>query len=70
MKNKNCFSFAEQKFLQMTDFLKSNDANSLNYCCVEEYLQKDGRELLKNLLIGYLDERGVVGDVGPSYWKR
>jgi len=65
MENNNRFSFAEQKFLQMIHFLTSNDANRLNLSEVEEYLQKDGRELLRNLLIGHLEERGV-GDVGPN----
>jgi len=51
------------KFLQMTDFLTSNDASSLNLSEVEEYLQKEGRELLRNLLIGYIDSLSV-GEVG------
>ena len=63
--NNNRFSFAENKFLQMTDFLKSNKANSLDLSETEEYLQKEGRELLRDLLIGYLEERGI-GDVGSS----
>jgi hypothetical protein len=65
MENNNCFTFAENKFLQMTIFLKSNAAVSLDLSDVEEYLQKDGRELLRNLLVGYLEERGV-GDIGQS----
>ncbi len=65
MENNNCFSFAEESFFQMTDFLKSNKANTLNLSEVEEYVQKDGRKLHRNLLIGYLEERGT-GDVGPS----
>ncbi len=64
-KNNNCFSLAEKKFLQMTDFLKNNDATRLNLSEVENYLQKDGRELLRNLLNGHIKERGV-GEVGPS----
>ncbi len=58
MENNN--RFAEKKFLQITDFLKSKEAKSLNLNEVEEYLQKEGRELL-DLLI---KER--VGDVGQS----
>jgi len=65
MINKNCFTFAENKFLQMIDFLKSNEANSLNLSEAEEYLQEDGRELLRELLVGYLEKRGV-GDIGQS----
>lgn len=64
-KNDNCFSLAENRFLQMTDFLKSNDASSLNCRCVENYLQKDGRELLRDLLNGHIKERGV-GHIGQS----
>ena len=65
MENNNCFSLAENKFLQMIDFLKSNEASNLDLSEVEDYLQKDGRELLRELLSGHLEERGV-GDVGPS----
>jgi len=65
MENNNCFTFAENKFLHMIDFLKSNEANSFTLSGVEEYLQKDGRELLRDLLIGYLEERGF-GDIGLS----
>lgn len=65
MINKNCFTFAEDKFLQMIDFFKSNEANSLNLSEAEEYLQEDGRELLRELLVGYLEKRGV-GDIGQS----
>jgi len=49
----------------MTDFLTSQNANHLNLSEVEEYLQTDGRQLLRNLLVGYLEERGV-GNVGSS----
>ncbi len=65
MKNNDCFSFAEEKFFKMTDFLKSRDATKLYLSEVEEYLKEDGRELLRQLLIAHLEERGV-GDIGPS----
>jgi len=65
MENNNCFTFAENKFLQMIVFLKDNEADCFTLSEVEEYLQKDGRELLKDLLIGYIEKRGV-GDIGPS----
>lgn len=65
MKNNNHFSFAETDFFQMTDFLRSNEANQLNLSEVENYLQTDGQELLRKLLVGHLNERGV-GDIGPS----
>jgi len=64
-KNNNYFSLAENKFLQMTHFLKSNDARRLKLSEVENTLQKDGRELLRELLDGHIKERGV-GDVGLS----
>ncbi len=65
MENNNCFSSAEDKFFKMTDFLKSKEANTLCLSEVEEYLQKEGRELLRQLLIAHLEERGV-GDIGPG----
>jgi hypothetical protein len=61
----DCFSFAEEKFFKMTDYLKSREASALYLSEAEEYLQKDGRELLRHLLIAYLAERGV-GDTGPG----
>jgi hypothetical protein len=64
-KNDNCFSLAENRFLQMTDFLKSNEASSLNCRCVENSLQKEGRKLLRDLLNGHIKERGV-GHIGPN----
>ncbi len=49
----------------MTDFLKSKETTALNLSEIEDYIQKDGRELLRRLLIGHLEERGV-GDIGQS----
>ncbi|MCP4351996.1 MAG: RNA methyltransferase, partial [Desulfobacterales bacterium] len=65
MEYNDCFSFAEEKFFKMTDFLKSREASALYLSEVEDYLQEEGRELLRQLLIAHLDERGV-GDIGPS----
>ena len=65
MDNEDSFGVAEEKFFKMTDFLRSKKASTLDLSGVEEYLQKEGRELLRFLLIGYIDRRGV-GDVGSS----
>lgn len=59
------FNCAEEKFFGMTDFLKSREADTLHLSEVEEYLRKEGRELLRHLLTAHLGERGV-GDVGAG----
>jgi hypothetical protein len=55
----------KKSFSFWTDFLRSKEASILDLNFVKEYLQKDGRELLRFLLIAYIDRRGF-GDVGSS----
>lgn len=47
----------------MTDFLKDKQSHNLELSELENYINQDGRELLRRLLIGHLEERGV-GDIG------
>ena len=61
----NYLKIAEEKFFKMTDFLKKNESKNFVLSELEEYLHKEGRELLKFLLQGHIEERGV-GDIGPS----
>jgi hypothetical protein len=57
------FQFTEEKFCEMTDFLKDKQSRHLELSDLENYLSQDGRELLRRMLIGHLEERGV-GDIG------
>jgi hypothetical protein len=61
----NSFIDAEIKFFNMTDLLKDKKMKSLDLSDIEEYIQKDGRDLLKHLLLGHLEDRGI-GDIGPG----
>ena len=38
---------------------------SLDLSDIEEYIQKDGRDLLKHLLLGHIEDRGI-GDIVPG----
>ena len=59
----NNFSFAEEKLSEMTDYLTKKESFNLDLSGVEDYINKEGRELLKGLLSGHLKERGL-GDIG------
>lgn len=61
----NSFLFAKEKFFKMTNFLKNKESQNLKLSKLEIFLHKEGKELLRRLLTGHLDERGV-GDIGPS----
>jgi hypothetical protein len=61
----NSFIDAEIKFFNMTDLLKDKKMKSLDLSDIEEYIQKDGRDLLKHLLLGHIEDRGI-GDIGPG----
>ena len=61
----NSFIDAEIKFFNMTDLLKDKKLKSLDLSDIEEYIQKDGRDLLKHLLLGHIEDRGI-GDIGPG----
>jgi hypothetical protein len=63
MEDQNCFQFAEEKFCEMTDFLKNKQSHELELSELENHIKHDGRELMRRLLVGHLEERGV-GDVG------
>lgn len=61
----NSFIDAQIKFFNMTDLLKDKKMKSLDLSDIEEYIQKDGRDLLKHLLLGHIEDRGI-GDIGPG----
>lgn len=63
MKEKDYFQFAEEKFCEMTDFLKDKQSHNLELSDLENYLSQDGRELLRQMLIEHFSVRGV-GDIG------
>ena len=59
----NLFELAEKKFYKMTDFLENKNSYDLQLSELENYLKNDGSDLLRFLLIGHLNSRGV-GDIG------
>lgn len=61
----DCFESAEEKFFEMTDFLKDRESQNLDLSALENFLQREGRELSRRLLTAHLKDRGV-GDVGPG----
>jgi len=58
----NSFSLAEEKLSKMTDYLKRKESFNLDLSDVEDYINNEGRELLKDILLGHIKERGV-GDI-------
>jgi hypothetical protein len=65
METQNYFSSAEEKFGDMKEFLQSSASYQLDLSSLEDHLSNDGRELLRQLLLAHLAERGV-GDIGAS----
>jgi len=60
---KNSFAGAEEKFFQLKDLLSSAQAKRMRLSEVESMIKDDGRELLRLLLQGYVDEHGLC-DIG------
>ena len=65
METYESFSAAEEKFGEMKDFLQSPASQRLDLSGLENRLATDGRELLRQLLLAHVAERGV-GDIGAS----
>ncbi len=63
MEEGNGFQFAEEKFCEMTDFLKNKQSHDLELSELENHMKQEGRELMRRLLIGHFSARGV-GDIG------
>jgi hypothetical protein len=63
METQNSFSAVEVKFCEMTQFLQSDASKLLDLSGIEAFLLTDGRELLRQLLLAHLAERGP-GDIG------
>jgi hypothetical protein len=53
----NFFAAAEQDFDKITAFLCSQEASALKHSDLERALEAQGRELMRKLLQGYLDQR-------------
>jgi hypothetical protein len=68
VKEENSFKLAEEKFCEMTDFFKNSSSQNLELSELENYAKQNGSELIRRLLIGHLNERGM-GDVGPELKK-
>jgi len=58
------FHSAYEKFIAITDHLRSEMAGDQTHSDIEAYLETDGRELLRLLLQDHLDHQGSgrVGD--------
>jgi len=57
------FAHAETKIFQLTELLSNNYTKKMWFRCVESIVNNEGRELLRCLLQGHVDERGL-GDMG------
>ena len=57
------FTSSEEKFVQLTDLLRSNPVKRMKLSEVESLISHEGRELLCRLLQDYVDDRGLC-DVG------
>lgn len=57
------FANAENKFFQLTELLSNNHTKQMWLSEVESIVNNEGRELLRRLLQGHADERGL-GDMG------
>jgi len=59
------FTHAENKFFQLTDLLSSSHTKKMWLSEIELIVNNEGKELLRRLLQGHVDERGL-GDMGDS----
>ena len=59
------FEAAERKFYELTKTLQTRDTVKMNFSDIEKLLEKEGRELLRQLLQAHMDSRGD-GDIGQS----
>ncbi|MCP4700713.1 MAG: hypothetical protein GY862_28240 [Gammaproteobacteria bacterium] len=53
MDEKNHFQLSKEKFYEMSDFLKDKKSHELDISELENYIDRNGRELLRRLLIDY-----------------
>jgi hypothetical protein len=59
------FEEAERKFHELTALLKDGHTLRMKFSEIEKLIEKDGRELMRLLLQGHVDSRGM-GDIGSS----
>jgi hypothetical protein len=66
------FSHAFEQFCDVVTQLHSDESRQLEYGQVEQLLEQEGRELLRRLLQGHLDDRAAnearLGKHGRSRW--
>ena len=62
---KAAFVNAEEKFFQLSELLGSSEAGKMRLSEVESTVNGEGRELLRLLLQGYVDDRGLC-DMGEK----
>lgn len=61
----DAFDSAAEQFFNLKDLLSSNQIKQMRLSEVESVIDYEGRELLRLLLQGHVDERGL-GDIGDS----
>lgn len=59
------FTDAENKFTQLIDLLSHNDTQKMWLSQIESIVNNEGKELLRRLLQGHVDGRGL-GNMGDS----
>ena len=55
MNKENSFKLSEEKFCEMTDYLRNSSSHHLKLSELEIYAKLNGSELLRRLLIGHLN---------------
>ena len=61
----NFFEAAERKYFELTTYLEGSRAKGMKFTDLEKKVEVEGRELLRLLLQGHIDSRGI-GDIGQS----
>lgn len=59
------FALARQSFEGMVHFLRSRESKAMTHSALERLLEKQGREMLRQMLQAHLDLRGVAEAVEP-----
>lgn len=65
IETEEAFTSAEEKLVQLKDVLSNNKTKTMRLSEVEFMVNGEGRELLRLLLQGHVDERGL-GNIGES----
>ena len=65
IETEDAFTSAEENFFQLKDLLSSSQTHKMRLSEVETMINSEGRELLRLLLQGHVDERGLC-EIGDS----